>query len=85
MGPKVTPAKPEAILIEIIAQILLRQPVVGTQNKSLGVADHDVQPAEHPAVRSIGFGSVVIPRQSWTIAAVAITENGAALFDYGRP
>ena len=83
MGPKVTPAKPEAILIEIIAQILLRQPVVGTQNKSLGVADHDVQPAEHPAVRSIGFGSVVIPRQSWTIAAVAITENGAALFDAG--
>ena len=45
-GAKATAAETEAIFVEVGLEVLLGQAMVSTQDKCLGVANHDVQPME---------------------------------------
>ena len=43
-------AKTEAELVQIGLQVIFWQTMIGTQNESFGVADHDVQPVQQTRV-----------------------------------
>ena len=49
-------AEAERVLIQIGLKIFLGQTMVSAQNKSLGVADDDVQPVKQTGIGIIGSG-----------------------------
>ena len=58
--------------------MILGQAVVGSQNKCLGIADHNMQPVEHTAVWVIGFMLVDVILKRRDITAVTVAADGAA-------
>ena len=75
---KVTAAEAEAILVKAGLEVLLGQAMVSTQDKRLGVADHDVQPMEQTRIGIVEFVLMGIALQSRDITPVTITVNCTA-------
>ena len=77
--PKSTATKAEGKLIQVGLKMILGQAVVGSQNKCLGIADHNMQPVEHTAVWVIGFMLVDVILKRRDITAVTVAADGAAV------
>ena len=68
----------ERKLIQVGLKMILGQTMVGSQNKRLGIADHNVQPVEHTAVRDIGLMFVDVIFKCRDVTAVTIAADRAA-------
>ena len=77
-GAKSAATEAERKLIQVGLKMILGQAMVGSQNKRLSIADHNMQPVEHTAIRVIGlmFMGVILKRRD--ITAVAIAADSAA-------
>ena len=71
-------AEAERKLIQVGLKMILGKAVVGSQNKRLGITDHNMQPVEHTAVGIIGLILVAVILKRRDIAAVTVAADGAA-------
>ena len=76
---KVTATEAEGILIQIGLKVSRRQSVIGTQNKSLGITDDDVQPMEETGIGIVWPVLMGIAFQRRDVAAVSIAVDHAAI------
>ncbi len=67
-----------SIFAACLEVLLLGQAMVSTQDKRLGVADHDVQPMEQTRIGIVEFVLMGIALQSRDITPVTITVNCTA-------
>lgn len=58
--------------------MILGQAMVGSQNKRLGIADHNMQPVEHTAIRGVGLAFVDVILKCRDVTAVTIAADRAA-------
>ena len=77
-GTEGAAAKTEAELVQIGLQVIFWQTMIGTQNESFGVAEHDVQPVQQTGVGIERLVLMGVAFQRWNVTAVAITADCAA-------
>ena len=78
-GTEGTAGEAEAKLVQVGLQVMLGQTVVGSQNKSLGVAEYNVQPMKHTGTRVISTVFMVIAFQRGDVAAVTVALDHAII------
>ena len=76
---KTAAAEAERKLVQIGLKIFLVQAMIGAKNKSLGVADDDVQPVEKAGIRIIGSVFVGVAFQRGNVTAIAVAVDHAAI------